>query len=164
VLGARCDEIALPGPFDGALEIHRTILQADLAKNLGAYYRRGADRLSAILRGMIEEGQATLAVDYNVAVEWIGLLNAGLGEVFDRYDAILTPSAAGEAPAGLAATGDPAFCTLWTLCGTPAITLPLMEGPGGLPIGVQLVGRRGDDARLLRTAAWLARFVDGVAQ
>lgn len=164
VLGARCDAIALPGPFDDALGIHRTILHADLAKNLGGYYRRGADRLSAILRGMIEDGQATLAVDYNVAVEWIGLLNSGLDEVFDRYDAILTPSAAGEAPAGLAATGDPAFCTLWTLCGTPAITLPLMEGPGGLPIGVQLVGRRGDDARLLRTAAWLARFVDGVAQ
>ena len=163
VLGSRCDEIALPAPFGGAHEIHRTIMQADLAKNFNAYYRRGADRLSETLRGMIEEGQGTLAVDYNVAVDWVELLNAGLDEVFDRYDAILTPAAPGEAPAGLERTGDPSFCTLWTLCGTPAITLPLMEGAGGLPIGVQLVGRRGDDARLLRTAGWLARHVEQVA-
>ena len=64
-----------------------------------------------------------------------------------------------EAPAGLDSTGSPVFCTLWTYCGTPAITLPLMEDPNGLPLGVQLVGRRGDDARLLRTARWLANRV-----
>ncbi|MCH2520277.1 MAG: amidase family protein, partial [Dehalococcoidia bacterium] len=58
-------------------------------------------------------------------------------------------------------TGDPIFCTLWTLCGTPAVTLPLLEGADGLPIGVQLVGQRGDDARLLRTANWLAGFLAG---
>jgi Asp-tRNA(Asn)/Glu-tRNA(Gln) amidotransferase A subunit family amidase len=73
----------------------------------------------------------------------------------ERYDAILTPAAPGTAPKGLAATGDPSFCTLWTLCGMPAISLPLMQGADGLPLGVQLVGRRGFDARLLRTARWL---------
>ena len=73
-----------------------------------------------------------------------------------RSDAILTPAAPGTAPAGLDATGDPSFCTLWTLAGMPAITLPLMQGANGLPIGVQLVGPRGGDARLLRTARWLA--------
>ena len=67
-----------------------------------------------------------------------------------------------EAPAGLDSTGNPAFCALWTYCGTPAVTLPLMEGPNGLPVGVQLIGPRGDDARLLRTARWLAgRVADG---
>jgi len=73
----------------------------------------------------------------------------------ERYDAILTPAAPGTAPKGLAATGDPSFCTLWTLCGMPALSLPLMQGSDGLPLGVQLVGRRGFDARLLRTARWL---------
>jgi Asp-tRNA(Asn)/Glu-tRNA(Gln) amidotransferase A subunit family amidase len=160
VLGAQCDEVKLPPPFDGAHAVHRTIMLADLAKNFAGYYRRGPDKLSDILRGMVEEGQSTLAVDYNVAVDWIELLNAGLDEVFTRYDAILTPAAPGEAPVGLDATGDPAFCTLWTLCGTPAITLPLMEGRTGLPLGVQLVGRRGDDARLLRTARWLSEHVE----
>jgi Asp-tRNA(Asn)/Glu-tRNA(Gln) amidotransferase A subunit family amidase len=76
-----------------------------------------------------------------------------------RYDAILTPAAAGTAPAGLSSTGDPSFCTLWTLCGLPAISLPLMQGSNGLPLGVQLVGRRHFDARLLRTARWLVDHV-----
>ena len=87
------------------------------------------------------------------------ILNAGLDRVFERYDAILTPAAPGEAPAGLESTGSPVFCTLWTLCGTPAVTLPLLRGSTGLPMGVQLVGKRGDDARLLRTARWLVERV-----
>jgi Asp-tRNA(Asn)/Glu-tRNA(Gln) amidotransferase A subunit family amidase len=76
--------------------------------------------------------------------------------LFERFDAILTPAALGAAPAGLDSTGDPVMCTLWTLTGQPAISLPLLQGANGLPIGVQLVGRRDDDARLLRTARWLA--------
>ncbi|MDA1118775.1 MAG: amidase family protein, partial [Proteobacteria bacterium] len=86
----------------------------------------------------------------------IPLLNEGFDEVFERCDAIVTPAAPGTAPKGLEATGDPAFCSLWTLCGMPALSLPLMRGENGLPMGVQLVGRREDDARLLRTARWLA--------
>ncbi len=158
-LGEGCDEVALPEPFDKAVELHRTIMLADLAKSFAGYYERGADRLSARLRDMIQEGQSVLAMDYNRAVDWIEVLNAGLDQVFERYDAILTPATTGEAPAGLESTGSPVFCTLWTYCGTPAITLPLLVGANGLPLGVQLVGRRGDDARLLRTAAWLARRV-----
>ncbi|MEK6716122.1 MAG: amidase family protein, partial [candidate division NC10 bacterium] len=81
-------------------------------------------------------------------------------ELFEqRYDAILTPAAPGTAPSGLASTGDPSFCTLWTLCGMPAVSLPLMQGANGLPLGVQLVGPRDGDARLLRTARWLARSI-----
>jgi Asp-tRNA(Asn)/Glu-tRNA(Gln) amidotransferase A subunit family amidase len=72
----------------------------------------------------------------------------------ERYDAILTLAAPGTAPKGMA-TGDPVFNALWTLCGMPALTLPLMQGENGLPLGVQLVGRRNFDARLLRTARWL---------
>jgi Asp-tRNA(Asn)/Glu-tRNA(Gln) amidotransferase A subunit family amidase len=82
-------------------------------------------------------------------------LNTALDGVFDEYDAILTPAAPGPAPRGLDSTGNPAFCSMWTYLGTPAVTLPLLQSDGGLPIGVQLVGRRGNDARLLRTANWL---------
>ncbi|MBI3060434.1 MAG: amidase, partial [Deltaproteobacteria bacterium] len=71
----------------------------------------------------------------------------------------LTPSAPGSAPKGLASTGDPSFCTLWTLCGMPALSLPLLQSANGLPLGVQLVGPRDGDARLLRTARWLAARV-----
>jgi Asp-tRNA(Asn)/Glu-tRNA(Gln) amidotransferase A subunit family amidase len=78
-----------------------------------------------------------------------------LVEIFDQSDAIITPAAPGIAPEGLSATGDPAFCTLWTLTGLPALSLPLFAGESGLPIGVQLVGGPGRDARLLRTATAL---------
>jgi Asp-tRNA(Asn)/Glu-tRNA(Gln) amidotransferase A subunit family amidase len=83
------------------------------------------------------------------------VLREALDPIFARFDAVVTPAAPGEAPEGLGSTGDPIFCTLWTFCGVPAITLPLMTGPKGLPIGVQLVGAYGNEARLLRTARWL---------
>jgi Asp-tRNA(Asn)/Glu-tRNA(Gln) amidotransferase A subunit family amidase len=82
------------------------------------------------------------------------VLNAGLDRVFDRYDAILTPASSGPAPKGLHATGSPVFCALWTYLGLPAVTVPLLEA-NGMPLGVQIVGARRDDARLLRTARWL---------
>jgi len=83
-------------------------------------------------------------------------LHEGFAELFSqRYDAILTPASTGPAPAGLDSTGDPAFCSLWTLCGVPAISVPLMQGANELPLGVQMVGPRHGDARLLRTARWL---------
>jgi Asp-tRNA(Asn)/Glu-tRNA(Gln) amidotransferase A subunit family amidase len=71
----------------------------------------------------------------------------------------LTPAAPGEAPLGLDSTGDPSFCTLWTLCGTPALSLPLLTGPIGLPMGLQLVADVGDDERLFRVASWLQRRI-----
>ena len=158
-LGESCDTIALPEPFERAIDWHRLIMCADIAKSFVGYAERGADRLSPTLQEMIDEGREVFAVDYNRAIEWIDILNAGLNEVFDRYDAILTPATTGEAPAGLESTGSPMFCSLWTLCGVPAVSLPLLEGEQGLPIGGQLIGRRGDDGRLLRTARWLAQRV-----
>jgi len=158
-LGDDCDEIPLPSAFEGAHDLLRVLMVAGFAKNLGSYYEKGRDQLSDVMREAIEEGRKVLAVDYNLAVEWIDVLNAGLAEIFARYDAILTPAAVGEAPQSLSSTGDPTFCTLWTLCGTPAITLPLLQGGAGMPIGVQVVGARGDDARLLRSARWLTEQV-----
>lgn len=159
LLGDDCDEVDLPEVFDNEIAWHRTIMNADLAKNLGRYYQDAGDKLSDILRGMIEDGQQYLALDYNQAIDVVEVLNAGLSEIFDRYDAIITPAAAGEAPVGLTATGSPAFCTLWTLTGLPAISLPLLQGGSNLPVGIQVVGARGEDGRLLRTSRWLAERV-----
>ena len=99
------------------------------------------------------------AVDYLAAQAEAGRYAAGLGDIFDTYDAIITPAAPGVAPKGLAATGDPSFCTLWTLTGLPALSLPLLADESGLPLGVQLVGAPGQDARLLRTAGALIEML-----
>ncbi|MDH3317623.1 MAG: amidase, partial [Gammaproteobacteria bacterium] len=158
-LGGAVEEVDLPQQFNDAVALHRTIMEADLARSFEQEYARGRDRLSSVLREMIERGQKVLAVDYNEAVSRIGTLNTLLNAIFHKYDAILTPATTGEAPMGVESTGSPVFCTLWTLCGVPAITLPLMTGPAGLPLGVQLVGAKGDDARLLRTGRWLTQAV-----
>jgi Asp-tRNA(Asn)/Glu-tRNA(Gln) amidotransferase A subunit family amidase len=130
-------------------------MEVEMAHNLHRDYEKGRDQLSAPLRQIIERGRSHSAIDYTRAVAAITPLNEGLESIFDEYDAIVTPAAPGEAPSGLESTGNPIFCTIWTYLGTPAVSLPLMQSEAGLPLGVQLVGRRGDDARLLRSARWV---------
>ena len=159
VLGDRVAEVPLPDVFDRAIEQHRTIMEADVAVSLAPEYERGKDRLSGALRAVIERGGKVVAGDYIRAKARIPLLNRAVEDFYDSFDAILTPATTGEAPADLGTTGSPVFCTIWTLLGAPAVTLPLLQGTNGLPLGVQLVGKRGDDARLLRTARWLSERV-----
>ena len=154
-LGDRCAPVDLPRDFDDARARHATINLTGIAHHLGPYYDRGREQLSDKMCAAIEQGRRILAVDYQAAIDAIDHYNRLMDPIFDDFDAILTPATTGEAPRGLETTGDPAFCALWTLCGTPAITLPLLRGPAGLPVGVQLVGRRGADDRLLAAASWL---------
>jgi Asp-tRNA(Asn)/Glu-tRNA(Gln) amidotransferase A subunit family amidase len=159
-LGDRVEEIELLPSAAEAWEWHRTIMEAEMAANLEREWEKGRDRLSEPLRAQIERGREVRAVDFQRAVARIQPIHESFVELFEqRYDAILTPAAPGTAPKGLASTGDPSFCTLWTLCGMPAVSLPVMQGTNGLPLGVQLVGPRDGDARLLRTARWLAAAV-----
>jgi Asp-tRNA(Asn)/Glu-tRNA(Gln) amidotransferase A subunit family amidase len=159
-LGDRVEELELPASAANALAWHQTIMEGEMAANLDLEWEKGRERLSASLRKQLERGRATLALEYQQALARIPMLNQAFDDMYARYSAILTPAAAGTAPQGLEATGDPAFCTLWTLCGMPAISLPLMRGANGLPLGAQLVGPRGGDARLLRDARWLMTQVE----
>lgn len=159
VLGDAVDHVDLPDVFAEGHALQRRLMAAGFAHNLGRFERSGREKLSQHMQDAIDEGRLVRAHDYLAAVDWIDVLNAGLNRIFERYDAILTPSAPGAAP-DVASTGNPAFCTLWTLCGTPAISLPLLNDANGLPIGVQLVGPRGGDAKLMRTAAWLTETVN----
>ncbi len=85
-----------------------------------------------------------------------------LGQVFKDADVLLTPAVCGEAPRGLAFTGDPVFNRIWTFLGLPTVALPGYTGPQGLPVGVQLVGQQGGDDRFLSAAAWIERaFASG---
>jgi Asp-tRNA(Asn)/Glu-tRNA(Gln) amidotransferase A subunit family amidase len=159
-LGDRIEEVELfPSAADG-WDWQRTIMETEMAFNLEPLWLAGKDKLSDRLRGLMERGRETRVIDYQRTLRRIAPTAESFDELFrERYDAILTPPALGTAPKGLGATGDPAFCVLWTLLGMPAITLPLMQGANGLPLGVQLVGRRNYDARLLRTARWLEKKV-----
>jgi Asp-tRNA(Asn)/Glu-tRNA(Gln) amidotransferase A subunit family amidase len=159
-LGDRVEELELTPAAAEAYEWHRLIMEAEMAHALEREWERGRDRLSEPLRVQLERGRAVGALDYQRARARAAALAEGLEELFTlRYDAILTPAAPGPAPAGLDSTGDPSFCTLWTLTGMPALSLPLARGSSGLPLGVQLVGPRHGDARLLRTARWLEQQV-----
>jgi len=148
-------EVDLPPAFDSAVEWHRTIMETDLANSFADEHARGRDRLSEVLVQMIERGQRYTGVSYSKARDGIVVLQRALEQLFADYDAILTPATQGAAPRGLASTGSPMFCTIWTLCGVPAISLPLLQGEDGMPMGAQVVGRKGHDARLLGVARWL---------
>ena len=155
-LGARVEELELVGASEEMLRWHEAVSGPEVAISLRHEWETGRDRLSAALRSRIERGRAVSGMEYLEARARVPQLVASFTELFEqRYDALLTPAAFGTAPPGLESTGDPAYCALWTLCGMPALNIPLMEGANGLPLGVQLVGPRHGDARLLRTARWL---------
>jgi Asp-tRNA(Asn)/Glu-tRNA(Gln) amidotransferase A subunit family amidase len=152
-LGSSIEPVDLPQTWTEAWEIHRAIMATDMAHNLAPFVARG--ELSEALRKLLAHGRSVAAVDYLGALAKVPRYSASLAEIFDTYDAILTPATPSVAPKGLGSTGDPAFCTLWTLTGLPALSLPLFTGEGGLPLGAQLVGPLGRDGRLLRTATAL---------
>lgn len=147
--------VDLPAQFADLYHHHQNIMEADLALNFAGDYRDGKSQLSTELCEMIERGQKVLATEYNSSLSKISDYSAYLDDLFDEYEAILTPSTFGAAPAGLENTGSPKMNTIWTSCGNPVINLPLLQNLDGLPVGVQIVGGRGDDARLFRTSRWL---------
>jgi Asp-tRNA(Asn)/Glu-tRNA(Gln) amidotransferase A subunit family amidase len=156
-LGSAVETVDLPQSWTEAWEVQRTIMAVDMTHNLAALVGRGEP--SKKLRELLAHGRSVSAVDYLDALDKAPRYASGLAEIFDKYDAILTPAAPGVAPKGLDSTGDPVFCTLWTLSGLPALSLPLLAGKGGLPLGVQLVGPAGRDGRLLRTATALIEML-----
>jgi len=101
------------------------------------------------------------ADEYDRALARAAEARTGLDAFFGSCDAVLVPAAPGEAPVGLGNTGDPIFNRMWTLLGVPCVTLPARWAENGLPTGVQLVGRSGNDPRLLACAAFLQQALAG---
>ena len=158
-LGAAVHEVDMPEAAAQAWDWQRTVMEAEIATHYHAEWTRGREQLSQSLRSQIERGHAVTAVDYQHALAQIPRINTAFEPLYAEYDVIMTPAVAGTAPRGLDSTGDPAFCTLWTFCGMPSLTLPLLRGTNGLPLGVQLVAPRFCDAQLLRAARWLCDAV-----
>lgn len=158
-LGGVIERYDLPSAFAGVIDLHRTVMETDLAVNLAREHEQAPEQISAVLRTMLDRGRSGYSsFDYARGIAAIESLNDALEEAFFTYDAFVTPATPGVAPLGLQATGSPVFCTIWTYLGLPAVTIPLLQGEQGLPMGVQLVGPRGSDARLLRTANWLFNY------
>jgi Asp-tRNA(Asn)/Glu-tRNA(Gln) amidotransferase A subunit family amidase len=154
-LGSACASYDLPQTYAVAWDAQRDIMAAEMAHNLGALADQGDDKVSQRFHDLMAEGRKVGATRYLAALEERRILRQAIATLFEQQcTAIITPAARGVAPKG-DATGDPVFCSMWSLLGLPAITLPLLTGEDGMPLGVQLVGAAGDDARLLRTANWL---------
>jgi Asp-tRNA(Asn)/Glu-tRNA(Gln) amidotransferase A subunit family amidase len=152
-VGAR--EVELPPDYTGAWDALRAIMAVDMAHNLGPHLDTGGEA-SQQFRDLVAEGRSISAAQYLAAQRDARRYAEGMMGIFEQVaDAIITLSARGPAPQGLGATGDPVFCSLWTLVGFPALNVPLLESAEGLPIGVQLVGAPGRDERLLRTTRTL---------
>jgi Asp-tRNA(Asn)/Glu-tRNA(Gln) amidotransferase A subunit family amidase len=155
--GARVTEVEFTAPFTDILEHHRRIANFEAARNYAYEYEQHNELVSPVLRDtVLMPGRELPLSAYVEAIEIAETFRRWLDDAFDDVDVLLTPSAAGEAPRGLGSTGDPSFNSIWTLAWTPCVTLPAGTGPNGLPLGVQLVGRRFGDAALFDAAAWVA--------
>jgi Asp-tRNA(Asn)/Glu-tRNA(Gln) amidotransferase A subunit family amidase len=130
---------------------------AGVGESLGPHIDADPSRVPELVVRLVKEGRALSAVDVVAAWTRRDSLRSKLIARISEYDAVLTFASTGPAPLASEGTGDPIFATLWTLIGAPAYSLPLLESPDGLPIGVQAVGAPGRDVELTSAAAWLMR-------
>jgi Asp-tRNA(Asn)/Glu-tRNA(Gln) amidotransferase A subunit family amidase len=149
-------DVVLPPEFATLVESQTTIMLAEIARSLAAEHRDRRDDLSDRLRAIIADGARVGDDDLRAAHAHARRCRALLPEVFADHDVLLTPSAVGEAPVGIDATGDPLFGRSWTLLGVPCVALPGLHGPAGLPLGIQVVAAPDDDATAIAAARWLA--------
>ncbi|MCB2215428.1 amidase [Desulfofustis glycolicus] len=154
-LGVDIEEIVLPDIAGRAVGCHRTIMLAEMAYHYWHFYDHHHLQISPQLLAMIEEGQAIGLAIYLEARELAAEITDAVEQALAGFDGVLTPATPTPAPRGLASTGSPIFCTLWSLCGVPALSLPLLTGEDDLPLGLQIVAPRGMDSRLLQAAQWL---------
>lgn len=157
--GAVIEDVELPAGFEAAHATHRTIMVAEGARSLQALQAAQRAQLSTPLNQLIDAGRVIGEAPLAEARAHRLRLIDDARTLWSRFDAIVTPPVRGEAPATLEHTGDPVFCTIWSLLGLPAITVPVGPGPGGLPLGLQIVGGALADAMLLSTAQWCARVL-----
>lgn len=157
--GAEVTETELPAGAEKAHAVHHTLMACEASRTLDELQSRQRGKLSAMLNRFLDAGRRISEADVADALAVRQVLRAGYMSFIGRFDAIVTPPTRGEAPATLEHTGDPSFCTIWTLLGVPALTLPVGFGPQGLPLGLQIVGTLQGDARLLCVARWIERAV-----
>ena len=157
-LGA--EPLGLGPEFADARAVHLGIMRREVAHAFAPWAARGKTRLSDVVREHIEGGWAIDADTYLSLLDRADAMRRAFEQAMRPYDAVLTPAAPGGAPEGLAFTGSRSQTMLWTMLGVPAVNVPVLT-VGGLPLGLQVVGRFGADATTLRAAAWCAARLAG---
>jgi len=156
--GAEVKDAVLPPGFARIPDAHRAVSSVEFTQNFTWEIEQHWNEISETLRnGRLKHGMATSFERYCEAREFLAACRHTLDQFFENYDVLLTPAAAGEAPVGLQSTGYTGFCTIWTSTQVPAVTLTVLRGPNGLPVGAQLIARRDRDRKLFAFAQWIQR-------
>lgn len=150
-----CQDVAMPQRFDELVQLQKDVMTFEMARSLSHERLRHREALSPQLQNLLDTGMAISGITHAANLQRTAEWRLRIDSLFERHDVLLTPSTIGEAPEGLEATGDPLFCRSWSLLGLPAVHLPFATGRKGLPVGLQLVGRHGEDHRLLAAAHWI---------
>jgi Asp-tRNA(Asn)/Glu-tRNA(Gln) amidotransferase A subunit family amidase len=158
--GAVVAERELPSAFNAFHHAFPLVLNREAAQGLGWELTHAREQISPALREQLDTGLAVNATDYLEAQETLASLRRSFPSTIEDLDILITPAATGQAPEGLASTGDSSFNSLWTALHVPAITVPAGKGPDGLPLGIQIVARRGADREALAWAQWIASALD----
>jgi len=154
--GASVRTLSLPDIVAEAWRIQPTVQQFEAHQAFAWEYRANYDAMPPLLRRRLDDSIGISAAEFDQARSIAHRAREALAGVFGDIDVLLTFSAPGAAPQGLASTGDARFNRLWTLMGVPCVNVPAYMADGGLPVGVQIVARFGRDAVALEAA----RFVE----
>ena len=153
--GAEVREVVLPEQFTQLNNARVVISNYERARGMAYEWNNHRDLLSVHMQRSIETGLAMPVDEYLAVLRIAGECRAMMAEVFTEIDVLLTPCVNGVAPKGLDSTGDTRFQEMWTVLHTPSLTLPTHSGPGGLPVGIQLVARMNEDERLFEVSHWV---------
>jgi Asp-tRNA(Asn)/Glu-tRNA(Gln) amidotransferase A subunit family amidase len=147
-----CQDVPMPQDFGELIQLQKDVMTFEMARSLSFERLRHREALSPALLALLDAGMAIGGAQHAANLQRTADWRLRIDALFERHDVLLTPSTTGAAPEGLAATGDPLFCRSWSLLGLPAVHLPLIRNARGLPVGLQLVGRMGEDHKLLAAA------------
>jgi Asp-tRNA(Asn)/Glu-tRNA(Gln) amidotransferase A subunit family amidase len=158
--GARVEPLELPTAFDGMFDAQETIMHGEGGPAFLPELLMHCDRLHPDLRAMPENKRGITGKMMIDAYDLVADCRKSFEALFRSYDIVLAPAVPGEAPEGLHTTGDWVFNVMWTVLHVPCIAIPCTTGERGLPVGIQIIGPRFSDARLLQAAHAVARAID----
>ena len=164
ILGPQVTQMDPAETLSNLVAVQNCIHEYEINQHQAEVFENHWDQISDTLKPVITRARKITKTEYEDALAVKASAETFFAEFFVEFDAIIAPAATGEAPVFGNGTGDPIFCTLWTLAGLPCVTLPLLVGETGLPIGVQLIGPIEKDDRLLRTARWLQTHLAEAAE